>query len=184
MMSLEHITKEALDCCTANSGFWKSNPHVLVSRCLIPSHAMFPLEGSWSHAFEIQLRESKSSDWISNQLKFIIRACKIVSSSRCPVDEGNLGAAKSGALCRRKLHQNPPFKAEHLGSLLRPEYLLEARKAAEEQSANPGALKSAEDKAIEDIVHAQLDIGFNSISDGEYRRHSKEITDQSFGCYR
>ena len=79
-----------------------------------------------------------------------------------------------------KLHQNPPFKAEHLGSLLRPEYLLEARKAAEEHSANPGALKSAEDKAIEDIVHAQLDIGFNSISDGEYRRHSKEISHQSF----
>ena len=77
------------------------------------------------------------------------------------------------------LHQNPPFKAEHLGSLLRPDYLLEARKASEEHPANIGALKPVEDKAIEAIVEAQLDIGFNSISDGEYRRHSKEITDQS-----
>ena len=73
---------------------------------------MFPLEGSWSHAVDFQLRDNKSSDLISNQLGFIIRACKIVSSSRCPVDEGNLGAAKSGALCRRKLHP-------HLPSLLR-----------------------------------------------------------------
>ena len=77
-----------------------------------------------------------------------------------------------------KLQRNPPFKAEHLGSLLRPDYLLGAREASEEHSANPGALKLAEDKAIEAIVHAQLEIGFNSISDGEYRRHNKEMTKQ------
>lgn len=74
------------------------------------------------------------------------------------------------------LHRNPPFRAEHLGSFLRPDYLLQAQEGLEQNPENRQALKSAEDKAIQAIVHAQLDIGFNSITDGEYRRHSKQIT--------
>ena len=74
------------------------------------------------------------------------------------------------------LHRNPPFRAEHLGSLLRPDYLLQARKALEEDPAKQDELRSVEDKAIQAIVQAQLDIGLNSISDGEYRRHSKNFT--------
>ena len=73
-----------------------------------------------------------------------------------------------------KLHRNPPFRAEHLGSLLRPEYLLQAREAAENDASKQQELKIAEDKAIEGIVRAQLDIGFDVITDGEYRRHSKQ----------
>ena len=94
------------------------------------------------------------------------------------VDLENFPIIVLSTVMSSNIHKNPPFKAEHLGSLLRPEHLLEARKAAENHSANTGALKAAEDRAIEDIVHAQLDIGFNSISDGEYRRHSKNLTDQ------
>ena len=74
------------------------------------------------------------------------------------------------------LHRNPPFRAEHLGSFLRPDYLLQAQEGLGQNPENRQALKSAEDKAIQAIVHAQLDIGFNSITDGEYRRHSKQIT--------
>ncbi|KAJ4349612.1 uncharacterized protein N0V89_008228 [Didymosphaeria variabile] len=66
------------------------------------------------------------------------------------------------------LHRNPPFRAEHLGSLKRPQYLLDARykEGKSAQELNP-----LEDKAINDIVQAQLDLGFHGISDGEYRRH-------------
>ena len=74
------------------------------------------------------------------------------------------------------LHRNLPFRAEHLGSLLRPEYLLQAREDAEQNPEKQQELKSVEDKAIQAIVRAQLDIGFNSITDGEYRRHSKQMT--------
>ncbi|KAF2470182.1 methionine synthase-like protein [Lindgomyces ingoldianus] len=66
------------------------------------------------------------------------------------------------------LHRNPPFRAEHLGSLKRPQYLLDARyKNAEPLSS----LKPLEDKAITDIVQTQVSLGFRGISDGEYRRH-------------
>ena len=73
-----------------------------------------------------------------------------------------------------ELRRNPPFRAEHLGSLLRPGFLLQAWEAAEEDPTKQNELRDAEDKAIQNIVRAQLDIGFNSITDGEYRRHSKQ----------
>ncbi|KAF2251148.1 5-methyltetrahydropteroyltriglutamate-homocysteine methyltransferase [Trematosphaeria pertusa] len=66
------------------------------------------------------------------------------------------------------LHRNPPFRAEHLGSLKRPQYLLDARYKEHKSTAE---LKPLEDKAINDIVQTQIDLGFRSISDGEYRRH-------------
>lgn len=64
---------------------------------------------------------------------------------------------------------NPPFRAEHLGSLLRPEELLKARIAFEKKELSPEELKTVEDKAIEDIVKLQKEVGFKGISDGEYR---------------
>jgi methionine synthase II (cobalamin-independent) len=70
-----------------------------------------------------------------------------------------------------KLHQKPPFRAEHLGSLLRPKELLKARVALEKKEIDQKALTAAEDSAIKDIVKTQIDIGFHPISDGEYRRH-------------
>lgn len=71
-----------------------------------------------------------------------------------------------------KLHQRPPFRAEHLGSLLRPEALLDVRhKIDKGQTGLEKDLKAVEDTAINDIVKEQLDLGFHAISDGEYRRH-------------
>ncbi|KAL5373954.1 hypothetical protein PMIN06_008458 [Paraphaeosphaeria minitans] len=66
------------------------------------------------------------------------------------------------------LHRNPPFRAEHLGSLKRPQSLLDARY---KEGKSDEELRPLEDKAIADIVKTQRDLGFHAISDGEYRRH-------------
>src|SRR5262245_12521033 len=76
-------------------------------------------------------------------------------------------------------HDGPPFRAEHVGSLLRPEVLLKARAAAEgdqyRHAEGPLAyaqLKSIEDAAIRDAVRLQEEVGLQSITDGEFRRRS------------
>jgi 5-methyltetrahydropteroyltriglutamate--homocysteine methyltransferase len=73
----------------------------------------------------------------------------------------------------------PPFRAEHVGSLLRPRKLLDARAAAEgnqyRQAAGPlryAQLKEIEDEAIREVVRLQQDIGLSVITDGEFRRRS------------
>lgn len=71
-----------------------------------------------------------------------------------------------------QLHRNPPFRAEHLGSLLRTEKLLDTRHAWEAGKAQQADLSSTEDEDIKEIVKAQLDLGYHAITDGEYRRHS------------
>jgi hypothetical protein len=70
-----------------------------------------------------------------------------------------------------KLHQKPPFRAEHLGSLLRPDDLLKTRAAVDNKEASVKELTSIEDEAVQKIVKTQLDLGFHPVSDGEYRRH-------------
>lgn len=71
--------------------------------------------------------------------------------------------------------RNPPFRAEHLGSLLRPEYLLEKRGEVDRGEATTADLKPLEDKAITEAVKLQHDLGFHAVSDGEYRRHSTSV---------
>jgi methionine synthase II (cobalamin-independent) len=70
------------------------------------------------------------------------------------------------------LHRNPPFRAEHLGSLLRTDKLLEIRHAKEAGKAKESDLRAVEDIDVKDIVKTQLDLGYHAITDGEYRRHS------------
>ncbi|KAI0891166.1 5-methyltetrahydropteroyltriglutamate-homocysteine methyltransferase [Annulohypoxylon nitens] len=71
--------------------------------------------------------------------------------------------------------QRPPFRAEHLGSLLRPKELVEKRIQLDDKKAvdivKDAELHALEDTAINDIVKLQLDLGFHAINDGEYRRH-------------
>jgi 5-methyltetrahydropteroyltriglutamate--homocysteine methyltransferase len=64
----------------------------------------------------------------------------------------------------------PPFRADHVGSLLRPTQLLQARarRSADEISAD--ALREVEDDAIRDVVAMQHDVGLQSATDGEFRR--------------
>ncbi len=73
----------------------------------------------------------------------------------------------------------PPFRAEHVGSLLRPESLLKARADAEgdqyRQASGPlkyAGLKDIEDAAIRDVVRLQQDVGLQVVTDGEFRRRS------------
>ena len=53
----------------------------------------------------------------------------------------------------------PPFRAEHIGSLLRPPALLAARQAAEEGRLSADALRADEDAHIRDAVRLQEDVG-------------------------
>ena len=66
---------------------------------------------------------------------------------------------------------NPPFRAEHLGSLLRPSRLLDKRHAIQQKKDTEEGLQALEDDCISEAVKMQTDIGFRGISDGEYRRH-------------
>jgi 5-methyltetrahydropteroyltriglutamate--homocysteine methyltransferase len=65
---------------------------------------------------------------------------------------------------------SPPFRADHVGSFLRPKYLLDARAEAAAGTLSRDALREVEDKAISEIVAFQQDVGLKSITDGEFRR--------------
>lgn len=65
--------------------------------------------------------------------------------------------------------RGPPFRAEHLGSLLRPESLLEKRREVQHDKITKVELQSVEDQAINEVVDMQQSVGLQPISDGEYR---------------
>ncbi|WP_460960114.1 5-methyltetrahydropteroyltriglutamate--homocysteine S-methyltransferase [Parasphingorhabdus pacifica] len=67
---------------------------------------------------------------------------------------------------------NPPFRADHVGSLLRPDYLLDARKQYGTGAISAERLHEVEDEAIRETVRRQADIGLSSATDGEFRRNS------------
>jgi 5-methyltetrahydropteroyltriglutamate--homocysteine methyltransferase len=64
----------------------------------------------------------------------------------------------------------PPFRADHVGSLLRTAPLKEARAKRERGEIDAAALKAVEDREIEKIVKKQEEVGLQSITDGEFRR--------------
>ncbi|OGA41113.1 MAG: 5-methyltetrahydropteroyltriglutamate--homocysteine S-methyltransferase, partial [Betaproteobacteria bacterium RIFCSPLOWO2_12_FULL_68_19] len=64
----------------------------------------------------------------------------------------------------------PPFRADHVGSLLRPHELHELREKVRAGKAAAAELKAAEDKAIREVVKLQEDVGIQSVTDGEFRR--------------
>ncbi len=65
---------------------------------------------------------------------------------------------------------NLPARYDHVGSFLRPKYLLEAREDKAKGDITPAQLREVEDKAIAEIVKFQEDVGLKSITDGEFRR--------------
>jgi methionine synthase II (cobalamin-independent) len=67
---------------------------------------------------------------------------------------------------------NPPFRAEHVGSLLRPKSLLEARNKLERMEITVEQLREIEDGAIRTAVKRQEEIGLPAVTDGELRRGS------------
>jgi 5-methyltetrahydropteroyltriglutamate--homocysteine methyltransferase len=66
----------------------------------------------------------------------------------------------------------PPFRADHVGSLLRPPELLRAREEHAAGRMGDAELRAAEDAAIRDAVRMQQDVGLRSATDGELRRAS------------
>jgi 5-methyltetrahydropteroyltriglutamate--homocysteine methyltransferase len=66
----------------------------------------------------------------------------------------------------------PPFRADHVGSLLRPPELLEARAAREQGRIDEDELHEIEDEAIRTAVRKQEEVGLQSATDGEFRRAS------------
>ena len=66
----------------------------------------------------------------------------------------------------------PPFRADHVGSLLRPQSVLRARDDAAAGRISPSQLRAIEDDAIRDVVTMQEDVGLQAATDGEFRRGS------------
>lgn len=66
----------------------------------------------------------------------------------------------------------PPFRADHVGSLLRPRHLLEARRDVAQGQRTAEELRQIEDEAIREVVRRQEEVGLQSATDGEFRRAS------------
>jgi 5-methyltetrahydropteroyltriglutamate--homocysteine methyltransferase len=80
------------------------------------------------------------------------------------------GAANQSTAGGRRT--SPPFRADHVGSLLRPPELLKAREEFAAGRIAPDELRAAEDAAIRDVVNMQRGVGLQSATDGEFRRAS------------
>jgi 5-methyltetrahydropteroyltriglutamate--homocysteine methyltransferase len=67
---------------------------------------------------------------------------------------------------------SPPYRADHVGSLLRPPELLEARRRRAAGELDAEGLRAVEDDAIRRVVELQRDVGLQAVTDGELRRDS------------
>src|SRR6476469_8146655 len=64
----------------------------------------------------------------------------------------------------------PPFRADHVGSLLRPAVLKQARARRERGEITAQELRTIEDREIETVIRKQEAAGLRSVTDGEFRR--------------
>lgn len=85
-------------------------------------------------------------------------------------------------------HYGPPFRAEHMGSLLRPPQLLEVRATIRDKKLKPeeAGLPEVEKAAVRDVVKLQQDLGISAVSSGEFvrTRFWGEMWDQFGGTVR
>jgi 5-methyltetrahydropteroyltriglutamate--homocysteine methyltransferase len=70
------------------------------------------------------------------------------------------------------LRTTPPFRADHVGSLLRPKEITDAFKRFNAGTISLEEVKSIQDEAIKEVIAIQQDVGLQSITDGEFRRAS------------
>jgi 5-methyltetrahydropteroyltriglutamate--homocysteine methyltransferase len=68
------------------------------------------------------------------------------------------------------MRRRPPFRADHVGSLLRPEVLKAARRAYADGALDAAGLAAVEDREIQRVIKKQEEVGLQSITDGELRR--------------
>lgn len=71
-----------------------------------------------------------------------------------------------------KFKSAPPFRAEHMGSLLRPDNLIEVREKIAKTgiSAEAAGLPAIEQEAVREVVKMQQDLGFKAVTSGEFNR--------------
>src|SRR6476619_641459 len=74
------------------------------------------------------------------------------------------------AATQSRVRATPPFRADHVGSFLRPKFLLDAREQFRTRGIDAAQLRNVEDEAIRKVVKLQEDLGLRGITDGEYRR--------------
>jgi 5-methyltetrahydropteroyltriglutamate--homocysteine methyltransferase len=79
---------------------------------------------------------------------------------------------ETATITRSGRRTKPPFRADHVGSLLRPRRLLQARADFAAGTLDADGLREAEDDAIRDVVAKQESVGLQSATDGEFRRES------------
>jgi len=70
------------------------------------------------------------------------------------------------------MRDTPPFRADHVGSLLRPQLLLDARARHADGKIDDEELRAVEDDAIREVVRMQEAVGLRTATDGEFRRSS------------
>src|ERR671920_2044105 len=70
------------------------------------------------------------------------------------------------------MRDTPPYRADHVGSLLRPQRLLDARSRHADGQIGDDELRTVEDDAIREVVKLQEDVGLRTATDGEFRRAS------------
>lgn len=68
------------------------------------------------------------------------------------------------------MSDRPPFRADHVGSFLRPEAVMQARQRRADGEIDADDLRAVEDEAIAQVVRRQEDVGLRGITDGEFRR--------------
>ncbi|MBL8663555.1 MAG: 5-methyltetrahydropteroyltriglutamate--homocysteine methyltransferase, partial [Candidatus Odyssella sp.] len=64
----------------------------------------------------------------------------------------------------------PPFRAEHVGSFLRPQRLIEAARAHKAGKLDDAGFAKVQDDCVREIAAFQENLGLRSITDGEFRR--------------
>ena len=79
---------------------------------------------------------------------------------------------ETATITRSGRRTKPPFRADHVGSLLRPRRLLQARADFAAGTLDADGLREVEDDAIRDVVAKQESVGMQSATDGEFRRES------------
>ena len=78
--------------------------------------------------------------------------------------------SEAATVPRAGVRMTPPFRADHVGSFLRPKFLLDGREQFRTGAIDAARLRSVEDEAIRGLVGFQENLGLRGITDGEYRR--------------
>src|SRR3984957_15991124 len=120
------------------------------------------------HLYMARPRKTELITVISSQLPTIARYAAEPQSG--PRHSKN--AAQRRGVRRMADTTRPPFRADHVGSLLRPKEVLQARDEFTSGEISAEQLAQIEDEAIREIIRKQGEVGLKSATDGELRRQS------------